>query len=254
VLDTVDSLLSPLSSSSPFPQIIADTSLRISHHLVARAGTPLSAITEVRSHEQALGQSAAWLTANLPKAARVPWPSTAGALTSILDESTDTAGVAAICSRAAWERERARLELLCEGTQGVKGKLKRRLQLTADNFTRFVLLAREPTPIMTCAGRYARFFATRSPAIVGALSGVGELLSVHQRPAPAGTAATTFPRHMPRWTLVEVEAQPDAETPQGALDLGAVWTFEPAETEDTGVPEAELSDAAEQQFMGSGAL
>jgi prephenate dehydratase len=122
VLDTVDSLLSCLSSSSsaPAPRIIADTSLRISHHLVARAGATLASITQVRSHEQALGQSAAWLDAHLPHARRVAWPSTAGALQSVLEE--DDAGIAAICSRAAWEANADKLELLCEGTQGVKGE------------------------------------------------------------------------------------------------------------------------------------
>jgi len=136
VLDTVDSLLTPLSSSSsssstPYPRIIADTSLRISHHLVARAGATLESITAVRSHEQALGQSAAWLDKHLPNAKRVPWPSTAGALQSVLEDET-AVHVAAICSRAAWEKERERLVLLCEGTQGVKGELRATVGADAD--------------------------------------------------------------------------------------------------------------------------
>lgn len=123
VVDTADALLSPLASPtlSAYPRIIADTSLRIAHHLVARAGVPLSAVREVRSHEQALGQSAAWLDKHLPGAKRTPWASTAGAMQSVL-QSRKEEGIAAICSRVAWENEREKLELLCEATQAVKGE------------------------------------------------------------------------------------------------------------------------------------
>lgn len=156
VLETVDSLLSPLADPAfpsmgyvnpserslptpsspssfsnpsnpstgpeeqPYPHIIADTTLSISHQLVGLRGAKLEDITYVRSHEQALGQSSAWLDAHLPHAERVKWPSTAGALTSVLAQG-DKRG-AAICSRAAVERERERVGVLAEGVQGVKSE------------------------------------------------------------------------------------------------------------------------------------
>lgn len=104
----------------PYPRIVADTTLPISHQLVGLRGASIADITYVRSHEQALGQCSAWLDEYLPNAERVKWPSTAGALTSVLAQG-DRRG-AAICSRAAVEREGNRVGVLAEGVQGVKSE------------------------------------------------------------------------------------------------------------------------------------
>jgi prephenate dehydratase len=152
VLETVDALLSPLvddafpsleylyppsptalptpSSLGSFgsppppkpeqPHVVADTTLPISHQLVGLRGARLEDIQYIRSHEQALGQCSAWLDEHLPHAERVRWPSTAGALTSVLAQG-DKRG-AAICSRAAVEREGNRVNVLAEGVQGVKSE------------------------------------------------------------------------------------------------------------------------------------
>lgn len=129
VIETVDALLSTLSTpkgangaaGQPRSAAVADTALQISHQLVGLKGAALADITYVRSHEQALGQSSAWLDEHLPNAKRVPWPSTAGAVASILEEG-DRHG-AAICSKSAYENDKDKLELLADGTQGDPGKL-----------------------------------------------------------------------------------------------------------------------------------
>jgi len=129
------------------------------------------------------------------------------------------------------------------------------LTLTLDNYTRFLLLTRTDAEVIECEGNRTTFFACAEPRQVGDLARGGVLLSAHQRPAPAGTVSTAFPRHMPRWTLVEVEEhEVDDQDRAGAKFLGAVWTFEPGAEAETGVSEHELSVEAEQQFMGSGAL
>jgi prephenate dehydratase len=73
---------------------------------------------------QAIGQSSAFLDQHLPTAKRIPWPSTAGAAMSLLDEMLDTdvegAG-AAICSASA-VADQPELEVLYEGTQAIKGE------------------------------------------------------------------------------------------------------------------------------------
>lgn len=75
----------------------------------------------MRSHEQALGQSAAWLDEHLPNAKREPWSSTAAAVASILEEGYKHG--AAICSKSAYENDKDRLELLADGTQGDPSEL-----------------------------------------------------------------------------------------------------------------------------------
>lgn len=123
VIETVDALLSVLNDTkcangcaAPRRPAVADTALQISHQLVGLKGASLADITYVRSHEQALGQSAAWLDAHLPNAKREPVSSTAAAVATLL-ESGDKHG-AAICSKAAYENDKDRLELLADGTQG----------------------------------------------------------------------------------------------------------------------------------------
>ncbi|BEI88223.1 uncharacterized protein CcaverHIS019_0109410 [Cutaneotrichosporon cavernicola] len=232
VLETVDALLSPLADpafpameylypptpdalasqggvASPTapeqPHIVADTTLSISHQLVGLRGSRLEDIRYVRSHEQALGQCSAWLDNYLPHAERVPWPSTAGALTSVLAQG-DKSG-AAICSRAAVEREGSRVNVLAEGVQGVK-----------NNFTRFLLLSREaPAPPPADAHKIA-FYALRDIGSIGAISHFGPALSIHQRPAPPGAVAGV---PFPRFALAEVRVNALAMDTSGAILMGS---------------------------------
>lgn len=127
VIETVDALLSTLgqakqANGSTRPRsAVADTALQISHQLVGLKGATLADITHVRSHEQALGQSASWLSEHLPNAKREPWSSTAAAVASIMEEG-DKSG-AAICSKSAYENDKNRLERLADGTQGDPSEL-----------------------------------------------------------------------------------------------------------------------------------
>jgi hypothetical protein len=119
-----------------------------------------------------------------------------------------------------------------------------------------LLLTRAETQTLQADGTRATFYACEQPRAAGDLASSGVLLSTHQRPAPAGTVSDAFPRHMPRWTLVEVdEHEVDDSDRAGARFLGAVWTDEPGAKAETGVPESEeLSNDAEKKFMSSGAL
>ncbi|WOO78689.1 Bifunctional chorismate mutase/prephenate dehydratase [Vanrija pseudolonga] len=218
VLETVDCLLSPLATKPRTPAAyrrpvaIADTVLRIDHQLVARRGVTIDQVAWVRSHEQALGQSSAFLDAYLPAARRVPWPSTAGAVASLFDAPNEPG--AALCSGAAYERDKWRLELLYSGTQAVK-----------DNFTRFLLLTRLPDiPVVPQPHGYGftSLFACADPrALVASHAQRSNIVvATHQRPAPPNVAPEPFPR----WVLAEVyERDPEQQDVGGTLWLG---TFE----------------------------
>jgi len=100
--------------------------LPVEQHLLARGGTDLSGIARVLSHPQALGQCAAFLRARLPGVPLVPTHSTADAAR----QAAEGSDAAAIGGRAA--AERYGLAILAESIQD-----------PGENFTRFVLLARE---------------------------------------------------------------------------------------------------------------
>lgn len=71
---------------------VAETTIKIDHRLVTKKGADRGKITAVYSHAQALGQCTKYLTANLPKARRVPIDSTSGCLKMIKTEQD--AGIA----------------------------------------------------------------------------------------------------------------------------------------------------------------
>ncbi|EKD02099.1 hypothetical protein A1Q2_03601 [Trichosporon asahii var. asahii CBS 8904] len=195
VIETVDALLSTLgqakqANGSTRPRsAVADTALQISHQLVGLKGATLADITHVRSHEQALGQSASWLSEHLPNAKREPWSSTAAAVASIMEEG-DKSG-AAICSKSAYENDKNRLERLADGTQG------------------------DPTPKSDVT---VSFYAVPESRLIQDVK--GELVAAHSRPAPQGwrSETRTSRRAWPVWTLVEVRG--DAPAPSDAVWLG----------------------------------
>ncbi len=100
--------------------------LPVEQHLLARPRTPRGAVRRVLSHPQALGQCGAFLRSQLPGVPTEPTVSTADAARRAAEEP----GVAAIAGKGA--AERYGLEVLAPSVQD-----------TAENFTRFVLLARE---------------------------------------------------------------------------------------------------------------
>ncbi|ODN99359.1 prephenate dehydratase [Cryptococcus wingfieldii CBS 7118] len=223
VQETLDCLLSSLNPQASKPgaierQIKLTLSLPIRHCLVALKGTQLSEITYVRSHEQALGQSARYLDEKLPRAKRERWSSTAGAAVSLLESPEEGEGKgAAICSKAVLGLYPDALEVLHEGTQ-----------YGDRNYTRFLLLSPPSSPlpkiipnprIFSDADRN-HIYAIPSVNLTGFLSSVGLPASegmgegryvkmIHTRPAAEGWTAGEFEERedFPRWHLVEIDGE-----------------------------------------------
>jgi len=106
--------------------IVAETSVRIVHNLIARPGVAFSKITKAYSHPVALSQCLDFFAAN-PQIERIPFYDTAGSVKMIVDEGrTDAAGIA---SAVAAEIYGARI-------------LRRSIESDRQNFTRFFLLRR----------------------------------------------------------------------------------------------------------------
>ena len=100
--------------------------LPVEQHLLVRPGASLDSIRRVLSHPQALGQCAAFLRSRLPGIPTEPTLSTADAARRAAAEE----GLAAIAGRGA--ADRYGLQVLAPAIQDA-----------AENFTRFLLLARE---------------------------------------------------------------------------------------------------------------
>jgi prephenate dehydratase len=129
VTATVDAL-----SAEERLRMVGEEVLAVSQCLIARSGVALADVTEVRSHPQALAQSARFLREQLPAARVVPTSSTAEAVRS-LDGAGD-GQAAAIASRTAAELHGG--VVLREGIEDQEG-----------NTTRFAWLAvagAEPFP------------------------------------------------------------------------------------------------------------
>lgn len=106
-----------------FP-IVAETSVRIVHDLMAPKGVPFSRIRRVFSHPVALNQCLDFFAAN-PQLERVPFYDTAGSVKMLMEEKLTDA--AAIASEVAAEIYGARI-------------LRRSIESDSRNFTRFFLL------------------------------------------------------------------------------------------------------------------
>lgn len=105
-------------------KIVAQVYLEIEHCLISRS--PLEAIREVRSKDQALLQCRQWLYRHLPKAAQVEVDSTAAAVRQAAEEP----GLAAVASALAADR------------YGVP-VVHRAIQDRPNNVTRFLVIGRE---------------------------------------------------------------------------------------------------------------
>ncbi len=109
--------------SFDFP-IVAETSVRIVHHLMAPNGVPFPKIRRVFSHPVALNQCLDFFSKN-PQLERIPFYDTAGSAKMITEEKLTDA--AAVASEVASEIYGARI-------------LRRSIESDRQNFTRFFLL------------------------------------------------------------------------------------------------------------------
>ncbi len=108
-----------------FP-IVAETSVRIVHNLIAPKGVAFSKIRRVFSHPVALNQCLDFFAKN-PQIERIPFYDTAGSVKMIMEEGLSDA--AAIASSVAAQIYGARI-------------LRRSIESDRRNFTRFFLLRR----------------------------------------------------------------------------------------------------------------
>lgn len=109
--------------------IVGEVQIRIAHHLIAQAGVELADIRRVFSHPQALAQCERSLDELLPHAERVPTYDTAGSVKMLCDESIRDG--AAIASRRAADFYNMSV-------------LRDDLEDDPENYTRFLVLSREP--------------------------------------------------------------------------------------------------------------
>ncbi len=110
--------------------LVGETVVRVDHCLLALPGVAPDDLEEVISHPQAVAQCEEYLSA-LDVTVRAEYD-TAGAAKQIVDDKKTTTG--AIASRRA--AELYGLEILAE-----------RIQTYPDNYTRFGVLSRDPTPL-----------------------------------------------------------------------------------------------------------
>jgi len=104
--------------------IVAETSVRIVHNLMAVKGVPFSRIKRVFSHPVALNQCLDFFARN-PRIERIPFYDTAGSVKMVVEEGLTDAG--AIASAVAAGIYGARI-------------LRRSIESDRQNFTRFFLL------------------------------------------------------------------------------------------------------------------
>jgi prephenate dehydratase len=106
--------------------IVAETSVRIVHNLIAGRETKFASIRRVFSHQVALNQCLHFFAQN-PQIERVPFYDTAGSVKMIMEKKLEDAG--AIASTVAAEIYGARI-------------LRKSIEDDRQNFTRFFLLRR----------------------------------------------------------------------------------------------------------------
>jgi prephenate dehydratase len=132
--------------------IIAETTIRIAHHLIAAKGVPLRSIRKVYSMPIAHRQCLRFLARHRSWEV-VPYYDTAGSVKMLVEQNARDA--AAIASKVAAERYGARI-------------LARDIGDEKENYTRFFLLARNPVrQPASAATKTSIAFATRN--IPGAL-------------------------------------------------------------------------------------
>jgi chorismate mutase/prephenate dehydratase len=141
--------------------IVRGTSLCIRHELMAKPGTKLSDITEIYSHEQAIGQCSRYLAKLNGKVKVTPCANTA--LAAKMVSESDNPGAAAICSHA------------CSALYGLD-VLSDDIQDSDNNYTRFICIAKDPA-IYAGSNRISLILACQNKP--GALNEILTKLAVH---------------------------------------------------------------------------
>ena len=133
--------------------IIGETSIRISHQLIAMPGTRFRDVVRVFSHPVALNQCLSFFHQH-PEIEKTPYYDTAGSVKMLRDEHI--AGSAAIASEAA---------------AAIYGGviLKRNIEDDRKNFTRFFLLGSKQNVIQRSAQRWKTSLVFSTPNVPGAL-------------------------------------------------------------------------------------
>lgn len=155
--------------------VVAETELRIRHCLIARPGTAMPQIRRVASHPVALAQCRRFFLAH-PDVVAVSAYDTAGSVRDLMTGGGTSAADAAIASSLA-----ARLygaAVLAEG-----------LEDHAENYTRFLVVAREPAPASHASKMSLMVTLTNAPgALHGALGVFAsrglDLTKIESRPLP----------------------------------------------------------------------
>ncbi len=153
--------------------VVAETELRIRHCLIARRGAALSDVVRVASHPVALAQCRRFFLEH-PRLVAVPAYDTAGSVRDLM-AGKDGAD-AAIASVLAAELYGA--AVLREG-----------LEDHAENYTRFLIVAREPAPADTATKFSLMFTLTNAPGVLHRALGVFamrglDLTKLESRPLP----------------------------------------------------------------------
>ena len=141
--------------------IVRGTSLYIRHELMAKPGTKLPDVTEIFSHEQAIGQCSRCLAKLNGKVRVTPCANTA--LAAKMVSESDNPGAAAICSHA------------CAALYGLD-VLSDDIQDSDNNYTRFICIAKDPV-IYAGSNRISLILACQNKP--GALNEILTKLAVH---------------------------------------------------------------------------
>ena len=153
--------------------VVGETQLRIRHCLIARPGTTLSDVVRVASHPVALAQCRRFFL-GAPRLVAVPAYDTAGSVRDLMRGKDDAD--AAIASALAAQLYGA--AVIQDG-----------LEDHAENYTRFLVVAREPAPAATATKISLMFTLTDAPGVLHRALGVFatrglDLTKIESRPLP----------------------------------------------------------------------
>lgn len=133
--------------------IVAETSVRIVHNLIALPDIRFAAVRRVYSHPVALNQCLEFFR-RYPAIEKVPFYDTAGSVKMLTEEKPEAS--AAIASSLAAELYGCRI-------------LKKSIEDDRQNYTRFVLLRREPEPARPAPKGYKTSLVFTTRNVSGAL-------------------------------------------------------------------------------------
>ncbi|MGA8027195.1 MAG: prephenate dehydratase [Bryobacteraceae bacterium] len=133
--------------------ISGETSVRISHHLIAMPGVSLHSVRRAYSHPVALNQCRSFFEAHT-QIEPMPFYDTAGSVKMLQQQNPP--GAAAVASQGAAEIYGGKI-------------LKRNIEDDRQNFTRFFLLSEQPSPVRSANGAWKTSLVFSTPNTPGAL-------------------------------------------------------------------------------------